>query len=330
MAISQIALSRHSPTKFESGIQNIFMESAPLLDLIPKVTNGSLQARFRRIQTLPTIGNRQLYMPFTESQGGWSTDAFDIPIYGGYLRIDEQLLSEPGGAEEWADQIELYSQAMAFALNNDAINGDKAVNLNAMDGLKVQIAAQPARMTLSPVLAGDFDLTTAALRKTNAPEVTRLMSLAMQRVEQGTGGSPNLIVMNDDLYNLLEDAWRQSTFLSQSQDNQGRAFSSFRGARIVKAGFTYGEAGTQTEASNSVLPYNWDGATTTSMLFLRTGAQYVRWVQKHPLKVTEGAKNSDGSSDDLLITRVKKVEFPITLHIKHPYCAARLKGFKIQ
>jgi len=91
VAISQIALSRHSPTKFESGIQNLFLEAAPLLNLIPKVTNGSLQGRFRRIQSLPTVGTRKLYEPFTESQGGWATDAFDIPIYGGLLKVDEQL-----------------------------------------------------------------------------------------------------------------------------------------------------------------------------------------------------------------------------------------------
>jgi len=330
MAISQISLARHNATKFEEGIQQLFLEAAPLLDLIPTVTNGSLQGRWRRLKTLPDVGTRRLYMPFAESQGGWDTQAFDIPIYGGMLRIDEQLLTEPGGAEEWADQIELYSQAMAFQLNTDAINGDRAVDVDGMDGLKVQIAAGPARMTLAPVTAGDLDLTSPALRKDNAPELIRLMDLAFLRIRQGTGGSPNLIVMNDDLYNLMSDAFRQSGFLTTSQDSIGRDYMTYKGAKIVLAGFSYAEALEQTEASNAVIPADFDGDGNTSMLFLRTGKQYVRWVQKHPLKVTEARVNADGSSDDEMVTRVKKVEHPITIHVKHPYSAARLTGITIE
>jgi hypothetical protein len=329
VAISQIALARNSPTKFEAGIQRLFLEAAPLLDLIPTVTNGSLQGRYRRLLTLPTVSPRRLYEAFPESQGGWTTEAFDIPIYGGMLRIDEQLLSEPGGAEEWADQIELYSQAMAFQLNNDAINGDKAVDPDAMDGLKVHQAAQPARMTLAPTVAGDLDLTTSALRKTNAPELIRLMDLAFQRIQQGTGGNPNLVIMADDLINLMADAWRQSGFLETTQDSIGRSFMTYKGAKIVPAGFTYAEALTQTDAANAVIGSNFDGDGNTSMLFLRTGTQYVRWVQKHALKVSEAKTNADGSSDDEMVTRVKKVEHPITIHVKHPYSAARLTGITI-
>lgn len=327
MAISQISLSRHSASKFESGIQEIFLESAPLLDLIPHVTNGSLQARFRRIQTLPTVGTRKLYQAFPESQGGWATEAFDLPLYGGFLRIDEQLLTEPGGPEEWADQAELYSMAMAFQLNADAINGDRAVSQDAMDGLKVQIAAAPARMTITP--SAVLDLTTSTLRKTNGPELVRYMDLAFMRIRQGTGGSPNLIVMYDDLYNLMSDAFRQSGFLTTSQDSLGRDYMTYKGAKIVLAGFTYAEAFTQTEANNAIIGPNWDGDGNTSMLFLRTGPQYVRWVEKHALKVSEAALNKDGSSDDLMVTRVKKVEYPITIHSKHPYGAARLKSIKV-
>lgn len=330
MAIPQINLARTTPTKFEAGIQQLFLEACPLLDLIPKVTNGSLQGRYRRLLTLPSVGTRRLYQAFTESHGGWTTEAFDVPIYGGMLRIDEQLLSEPGGAEEWADQTELYTQAMAFALNADAITGDRAVTPDAMDGLKVQIAAQPARMTLAPVVAGDLDLTSPATRKASASELIRLMDLAFLRIQQGTGGSPNIIIMNDDLTNLMGDAFKQSGYLTTTQDSIGRSFPTYRGAKIVMAGFTYAEALTQTEANNAIMSYNFDGDGNTSMLFLRTGAQYVRWVQKHPLKVSEAKANADGSTDDAMVTRVKKVEFPITIHIKHPFAAARLKGITIQ
>lgn len=329
MAVSQIALSRHQPTKFESGIQEIFLESAPLLRLIPKVTNGSLQGRWRRLLTLPTIGTRRLYQAFTESKGGWDTQSFDVPIYGGLLRIDEQLLTEPGGPEEWGDQIELYSQAMAFQMTKDAILGDRAVTPDAMDGLKVQIAAAPARMTITPIAPGDLDLTTPTLRDTNGKELTRLMDLAFQRVRQGTMGNPDLILMDGDLYNLMADSWRRTGYLTTTKDSIGREYDTYKGAKIVEAGFTYAEALTQTDANNAIMGSNFDGDGKTSMLFLRTGAQYVRWVQKHDLKVTEGKANSDGSSDDEMVVRVKKVEHPITIHNKHPYGAARLKGIKI-
>jgi len=124
------------------------------------------------------------------------------------------------------------------------------------------------------------------------------------------------------------DAMRQSTFMDQSRDSIGRDYPTYKGAKIVLGGFRYGEALTSANAT-PIMGSNFDGDGKTSMLFLRTGPQYVRWVQKHDLKVSEGKQNPDGSSDDLMITRLKKVEFPITIHVKHPYAAARLRGIKI-
>jgi hypothetical protein len=325
MAITSVDTGRMTPSKMEQGVQTLFLENAPLLELLPKVTNGSLTGRYRRIISLPVPSTRRLYQAFPElASPGYAMQAYDVPIYGGMFRIDEQLLSEPGGADDWADTVESVTQGMAFTLNYDAINGDRATTPDAMDGLKVQIAAMPSSQTIVPSSA--IDLTTAANRKTNATELLRLMDLAFQRVRRGTGGNPDIIVMDDDTYNLMADAFRQSGFLDTTRDNLDREYTSWKGAKIVMGGFVYGEALTQ---STATIGSNFDGDGNTSMLFLRSGTQYCRWVQKHALKITEGAKNGDGSTDDAMVVRAKKVEWPITIHCKHPFGAARLKKLKI-
>lgn len=325
MPITQLQVGRRAGgTKLESGIQQTWLEAWPALEEIPIVTNGSLSVRWRRAKVLPTIGTRKLYGDFAQSYGGWEEQAFDLPIYGGKVQIDEQLLSEPGGAEEWADTIEAYTRAFAFRMANDTINGDTATDLEAMDGLKVLVAKLPARQTITPTAA--IDLTTSANRKTNAPELIRYMHTAMHRVRQGTGRSPNLILMNDDLFLLLSDAMRQSGFLTTTMDNYGREVNKFQGARIVTGGYQQAEALTQT---TEILGANFDGDGNTSMFFLVTGEQYVHYVQKHAMKVTEGRTNTNGSSDDDLILRTKMVEWPIALRLKHPYAAARLTKIDI-
>lgn len=324
MPISQLAVGTRQQTKLEAGVQKLWLNACPLLEALPKVTNGSLQVRHKRQLTAPTPGTRKLYGAFTESYGGSEIVAFDLPIYGGYLRIDEQLLSEPGGLEEWADQTEAYNTGFAFRLNNDAVNGDRAVDPEAMDGLKIILAGMPSRQTIVPTTA--IDLTTSALRKTNAPELLRYFDLAFQRIRQGTGGNPNVILMDDDLTGLLADAMRQSGFLDQGRDSIEREFKTWKGARIIEGGFKYAEALTQ---SSAVIGANHDGDGNTSVYFLRGGPEYVHWIQKHALKITEGKTANNGSTDDDLVVRTKMEEWPIAMRSKHPYGAVRLTKIDI-
>lgn len=324
MPISATQIANRQQTKLESGIQKLWLNACPLLEALPKVTNGSLQVRHKRLLTAPTPGTRKLYGSFSESYGGSETVAFDLPIYGGYLRIDEQLLSEPGGLDEWADQTEAYNTGFAFRLNNDAVNGDRAVDAEAMDGLKIIVAGMPSRMTIVP--AAPIDLTTSSLRKTNAPELLRYFDVAFQRIRQGTGGNPDVILMDDDVSPLLADAMRQSGFLDQSKDSTDREFKTWKGARIIEGGFRYAEALTQNSA---VIGANHDGDGNTSIYFIRKGPEYTHWIQKHALKITEGKTANNGSTDDDLVVRTKMEEWPISLRAKHPYGIARLTKIDI-
>jgi hypothetical protein len=320
VATTWAQLIQQSRDGFEAGIRKQWLETWDVLGDLPILTNGSLSVKWKEESLLPTVGTRKLNATFSDfSQGGSSDRSMALPIYGGYLDIDHQYLTEPGGAEEMARQLSLKNRAFAYRMAYDVIYGDTGVDPEGMDGIKVWVANSSARNTITASL----DLTTSALRATNAAELVRIMHTGVVRMRQGTGKGPDLILMDDDLFILIADAMRQSGFLKTDMDSQDREINRFMGAKIHLGGY-------QADQSTALIGANHDGDGKTSMYFLRTGAEYTHLIQKHALRTVKlgSGDKEQGTTDDGIWVR-RMLEWPVSLRVKHKYGALRIKTIDI-
>src|SRR5262245_7622027 len=100
MPITLADLAKKKQQSFETGVVKVFLACFTPAEELPLVTNGSLKAFWTEEGSLPTVSGRFLDEAFTDFTTGHDRDrSAQIPIYGGYIDIDHQILSEPGGTD---------------------------------------------------------------------------------------------------------------------------------------------------------------------------------------------------------------------------------------
>lgn len=328
MAITLVDLAKRAPTPFEAGTIKTFLKVFPVAEELPLVTKGALKAFWREEGSLPTVENRYLNQEFSDYSTGHDIErSIQLPIYGGLLRIDHQILSEPGGDEEWASQQRKKLRAMAYRLASDFIVGDPATSPKAMAGLKVWSTKLASRYTID---LSSLDLSTDAQREANARTIVRRMQEMMITMEDGSGEPPNLILMNVTTFLYLADAMRVSGFLKTTMDATERTMDSFMGARIMRVGYG-APTGIGPSTQTELLANNHDGSTgITSIYFLRTGEDYCHLLQKHDMRAVDLGGSAKAGTPDTGGTFIKRlIEWPVVFRAKHPASLGRLKGLKV-
>lgn len=302
---------KRATNPFEKGVVQAYLGVGPYMGKVPIVPNDSLSVKWRRVESLPDGGNRLINEAFEPGVSVTSAAAMSLALYGRYIDIDTEILSEPGGATEQAEQVARQSEGLARQIANDFVNGDEAANPKAFSGIKTLIAGLPARQTI----AGNLDLDSAADRKTNAYDLIRLIQTGIQRIQQGTGGKPDLMLVDDDLIPLLGDAFRQITGYWTTTKDGDRVVDTMFGIPVEAAGFN--------SAQNGIIGANHDGDGKTSIYLLKFGEQFVHLVQKYPLRTSKPMM-----LDDLVTSRIK-LEWAVAPRIKNDFAAVRITGLDI-
>jgi hypothetical protein len=297
------------------GIVQAFLKQAPFFDRIPVVTTGMLSGKGRRRTSLPTLGNRLINEDFTTVVSHTEQYQWALSLYGAYIDIDTEILSEPGGTEEQKEQITAATDGLAQQIANDLFNGDSATNPKAFDGLKVLMSTVPSRMTID---AAGMDLDSAADIVTNSRALLNLVRTGIQRVQQGTGGKPDVIFAGDDMLLVLSQAAMGNATTSgwwSSQKDQDRNVETLFGIPVEATGFN--------NAQTQILAADHDGSARTSIYLVRLGAEYFHLKQKAALYVGKPKE-----MDDLVTDRIK-IEWALAPYIKNDYAVCRIKGFDI-
>lgn len=297
------------------GVVQAFLKQAPYFDRIPTVTEGKLSGKGRRRTSLPTLGNRLINEDFTTVVSHTEQYQWALSIYGAYIDIDTEILSEPGGMEEQKEQITAATDGLAQQIANDLINGDSATNPKAFDGLKVLMSTVPSRMTID---AAGLDLSTSANIVTNSRQALNLVRTGIQRVQQGTGGKPDVMFVGDDLLLVLSQAAMGNATTSgwwSNQKDQDRNVETLFGIPVEPTGFN--------NAQNQIIDANHDTTARTSIYMARLGREYFHLKQKEALRVGKPREMDDQVTDRM------KLEWALAPYIQNDYAVCRVKGFKI-
>jgi hypothetical protein len=303
---------KRAPTQFERGLVKTYLGAFPAMKTVPFVKNDSLNVKWRTRTSVPTLGKRHINQPFASSVAHTDAEAMVLSLYGTYLDIDTEILSEPGGVEEQSDQVSAHVEGLSLQIADDFINGDEAQDPAAFNGLKALMATLPARQTI----AANLDLDDEVNRKANAFALLRVVQTGVQRIQQGTGGKkPSAMLVDDDLEIYMADAFRQNAGIWSTQQDGDRMVNTIFGVPIVPMGFDNDE--------NPIIGPNHDGDGKTSIYLVQWGEEAVHFVYKYLLRTGKPAL-----LDDQVTSRIK-LDMALAPRIKNPRAAVRITGLDI-
>lgn len=115
------------------------LAAGDLLSVLPFRTIAGNSLRFRREETLPSVGFRNINGTLDESFGSVSMQSEALHLYGGDIRVDRAILQLEGGeAKAW--QVQSRVRAMRMNFEKTFIKGSAAAsNGLEFDGLQARI-----------------------------------------------------------------------------------------------------------------------------------------------------------------------------------------------
>ena len=290
MAATIVDLASTSKDALTAGVAEMFLQYSDPLRWMNYETIGDLRVAMSRIAVLPTVGYRAINGTYTESTGRFEQLEEDLSIIGGDIDIDLQL---EGNKSQLVSQESVQTQAkmkaMAYRVNDDLINGDRAADPLEVDGLAVRVANLPARQTFDAGGAG----TDLAVFASNATLNTFVDSMddAISRIDNG---EVSFILGDEVSIRGIFSAYRRLALGTEDvkphmlagKESNMNAVSLKIGSKgpipLIVMGFTDETQGTRVMPSTETLG---DGsADTASLYFVRQGRDYFTGLQKHPLK----------------------------------------------
>jgi hypothetical protein len=259
------------------------LEPGEVWDKLPVMKVDSLEVRNRRWNALPTPSFAHVGDSYGSGGGKTEAISFGLKVLGHDLDIPKVFDEETAHiVDPRALQTDMVLTGLAYLLNDTLFNGDESVDARKFDGLKRISTDLPSRQILD---AATFAPTSGAsfldLRNGGADSATRhafldILAKAHRRLERdgrnnASGGTDTfargaLMVMNENLYDLVEAMVRREGLLRVTTDQFDRTINAWRGIPFVDAGFK------DMNGVNYILNNDHDvpGATvpTTSIYFL--------------------------------------------------------------
>lgn len=259
------------------------LEPGEVWDKLPIKKVSSLEVRNRRWKSLPTP--KFAHIGDGYGSGGGKTEAisFGLKVLGHDLDIPKVFDEETDHiVDPKALQTEMVLTGLAYLLNYQLFNGDETVTTfgPGFDGLKRISADMLPRQQIDGSLNAPVQPATFLdLRSGGADSATRhafldLLAKAHRRLERDskTSSGPTtsfpsaLMVMNENLYDLVEAMIRREGLLRVTTDQFDRTINQWRNIPFVDAGFNDMDGATYVLANDHDVP----GAATptTSIYFL--------------------------------------------------------------
>jgi hypothetical protein len=290
-----------NPTPLSSGVVEIFAAENPVLALLPFIGIAGNAYTYNQEAALPGIAFRGFNEGYTESTGVVNPATEKLTIVGGDSDFDvAQIAMGVGGNDTRAIHDSLKAKALTLEWLRTFFAGDTAVNSKAFDGLV-------KRLTGNQVLSAG----------TNGADLSLSM---LDELADAITGQPSAIFMPKALirqYRGLLRAAGGTTPESIMVPNFGRPVIAHNGVPLLPI--------EEDTLGNDILKFDetqGTDETTTSLYAVKFGADALHGIQTAPVSVRD---LGEIDAKPALRTRI---EWYSGIVLKHPRCAARLKGVK--
>lgn len=304
---------------FTIGFTMDLLRQSDVLNVIPFRSVGGLQVSGRRLNALPSGSFRAIGGSYTADEASTVGIKETMSILGGDIEIDKVLVGNTDTDEDpLALNMQAKAKAVAGTFTDAFINGDKTVNVDSFEGLKVRVSNMPARMSVDlaqatdslKVLAstGNIDLWLDGIRKA-------------MKYSQATH-----VIMNENSFLGVEAALRRSGHLNTITDAHDRMWTTLLGLPII-------EVGLQTDQSTEIITDTEDpgdgGNDATSFYFVNfntVDGLHGITLAGHELAVYDPLNGAEKEGSPAYLRRVDWVAGLFNLS---QYSVARLSGFKM-
>lgn len=329
MALTLADYARQEVQPLKKYILENFLRYSDLMSLIPMKKVESLSVIVTRINTLPTVGTRKVNGSYTEGTGSLEQVTEGVYALGGEIKYDRVFDLVKNTIEDPAKtHTEMKVKALAFAFNDNLINGDHAVNVDAPEGLNKRLASYlPSRQSLS--IGSAFDVTASAANMHKFIDYMHdgmskagLRKAPMIRPKRGDKqpAKTGAILMNEATYLGVGRVLRRLGLLQTTQDAYGREFESFDGVPLI-------DVGLKGDKSTEIITNTYGAASNeTRIFFVRfgddafTGMQLNEPTPYDPIKAGEGAGNVTGPQ------KLKRIDWWYGFSGMESYYASRITG----
>lgn len=120
----------------EQAVIKLFMQSSPILSMLPMKGLSGPSYTYRREVALPGIGWRAVNQSWTESTGVLNPLTERTFILGGEIKVDNYLMAYENGPNLWAAQTAMKVQAASNEFDRAFLEGDDLVDPNQLVGLR--------------------------------------------------------------------------------------------------------------------------------------------------------------------------------------------------
>lgn len=287
-----------NPTPLSSGVVEIFARENPVLAALPFINVQGNAYRYNREQTLPGIAFRDFNEGYVESTGVINPLTEKLTIIGGDSDYDvAQVRMGVGDGNARAVHDVMKAKALTLTWLKTFFDGDTDVNALEFDGIN-------GRLTGSQVIEAGTDGATLDLDMLDA-------------LVDAIQGNPTVLLMNKATRRAVIKLARNSSVLSIGPDLFGREVTSYSGVPMAVV-----EDDAQ---GNAVLGFDETQGTdaeTCSIYAVKFGPDAVHGIQTAPMDVR------DLGEIDIKPALRTRIEWYSGIVLKHPKCAARLKGVK--
>jgi hypothetical protein len=329
MALTIADYAKQEVQPLKKYILENLLRYSDLMSLIPmkKVESGSVVVT--RWNELPSVAYRQINGTYTESTGSLEQVTEGVYGLGGEIKHDRYFDLVKNHIEDpTKTHTEMKLKALAFAFNDNLINGDHVINANAPEGINKRLASYlPSRQSISIGTALDITASAANMHKLvdymhEGVELAGLRSAPTVKVKKGDKqpAKTGAILVNRAFYLGFGRVLRRLGLLSTTQDSYGRVFESFNGVPLI-------DVGLKGDKSTEII-LNTYGASSneTRVFFVRFGEDAFTGIQLNtpeaydPIKAGEGAGNTTGPQ------KIKRIDWWYGFAGFESYYASRITG----
>ncbi|MFD2702781.1 major capsid protein [Paenibacillus shunpengii] len=225
MAITLLESAKLSTNVLQKGVINTFVQSAPVLQMMPFMDIEGNAYAYNREATLPGISFRNVNEGYTESTGTVNPVTESLVILGGDADVDKFIQQTRSNVnDQRAVQTALKTKAAAYKFQDTFFNGDTAVDAKSFDGLK-------KRLTGSQVInaaTNGLDLRDEA----NA----NLFLEALDALIYQTRGRADALFMDSKTLIKVQSIARKLGYFHQSVDAFGVPVTTYNNVPIFDAG----------------------------------------------------------------------------------------------
>lgn len=228
MAITLAELKAADHDKVNVAVIDEFQKQSLLLDKMifddmanPVRFGSAWSYQYERLTTQASASTRAIGVEYAPSEAKTQRYTTDLAILGGSFTIDRAFIGTNAVIADIAFQFEQKRKAVIALFNDLIINGDKAGDANAFDGLNIALAGTSTELGTTAVT----DLSTSAVITSNYVQFQDDFDAFLSMLD----GKPTFLVMNSKAIGKFRAMARRVGAYSLTVNDLGIQVESYNG-----------------------------------------------------------------------------------------------------